>query len=150
MQLNHIIKGVNSSKSTAENEDDQKNKQQMPPIHHNFGLYQICSNGQGIVQFQCASSIPTTSLQVATSSTASLGRNNFNSNMGPLTIPDLNLSFEESLHVDNSQPFDEATANLDLSKAMAAEARQRRLQIFRLKKPVGNNNNTKQRQASYR
>ncbi|MCI14196.1 hypothetical protein A2U01_0035325, partial [Trifolium medium] len=88
--------------------------------HHNFGLSQIC-NGH-----------PTTSLPVASSS---LGRD---SNMGPLSIPDLNLSIEESVHVETCQPLDEAPSNnnKDLSKVMAAQARQRRIQIFRLKKPV--------------
>ena len=128
---------VNSSNFTAENEEKMKQQIIMQiPNHdnHNFGH----------VQFQCASSSSNPTLQVASSS---FGRN---SNMGPLAIPDLNLSIEESVHVDTCQPLDEATSNnIDASKVMAAQARQRRIQIFRLKKPVGNNN-TKQRQPSYR
>ncbi|CAJ2675760.1 unnamed protein product [Trifolium pratense] len=125
IQLNHIIKV--SVNSLAETENEEKMKQQIQiPNHHNFGVSQI-SNGH-----------LTTSLPVASSS---LGRN---SNMGPLSIPDLNLSIEESVHVETCQPLDEAPSNN--SKVMAAQARQRRIQIFRLKKPVGNNN-TKQRQS---
>ncbi|GAU12271.1 hypothetical protein TSUD_02380 [Trifolium subterraneum] len=140
IQLNHHIIKV-SVNSLAENEE--KMKQQIQILNHqnkhNFGLSQICNDH------------PTTSLQVASSS---VGRN---SNMGPLSIPDLNLSIEESVHVEICQPLDEAPSsnnnnnNKDLSKVMAAQARQRRIQIFRLKKPVGNNNNnnssTKQRQS---
>ncbi|KAK2398301.1 hypothetical protein QL285_048255 [Trifolium repens] len=134
IQLNHIIKvSVNSSNSIDENEEKMKQQIQIPNHHnnHNFGLSQIC-NGH-----------PMTSLPVASSS---LGHN---SNMGPLSIPDLNLSIEEeSVHVETCQPLDEAPSNnnKDLSKVMAAQARQRRIQIFRLKKPVGYNN-TKQRQS---
>jgi len=137
--INQPIQGsVNSSNFTAENEEKMKEQIMQIPNHHNHSNF-------GLVQFQCASSSSNPTLQVASSS---LGRN---SNMGPLAIPDLNLSIEESVHVDTCQPLDEATSNnnMDLSKVMAAQARQRRIQIFRLKKPVGNNN-TKQRQPSYR
>lgn len=132
---------VNSSNFTVENEEKMKEQIIMEiPNHHNHSNF-------GLVQFQCASSSSNPTLQVASSS---VGRN---SNMGPLAIPDLNLSIEESVHVDTCQPLDEATSNnnnMDLSKVMAAQARQRRIQIFRLKKPVVGNNNTKQRQPSYR
>lgn len=128
---------VNSSSNfTVENEEKMKQQIMEIPNHHNDSNF-------GLVQFQCASSSSNPTLQVASSS---LGRN---SNMGPLAIPDLNLSIEESVHVDTMQPLDEATSNnnnnnMDLSKVMAAQARQRRIQIFRLKKPVVGNNNTKQ------
>lgn len=134
---------VNSSNFTVENEEKMKQQIMEIPNHHNHSNF-------GLVQFQCASSSSNPTLQVGSSS---LGRNS--SNMGPLAIPDLNLSIEESVHVDTCQPLDEATSNnnnnnMDLSKVMAAQARQRRIQIFRLKKPVVGNNNTKQRQPSYR
>ncbi|XP_058725410.1 uncharacterized protein LOC131596699 [Vicia villosa] len=107
MKLNDIIKNsVNTSNSTAQNAEQKK---QMP--NHDANNF-----GPG----------PTTSFGVASSS---LGRKI--DNMGPLSIPDLNFSFE---------------ANIDLSKVRAAQARQRRIQILRLKKPVGNN--AKQHQSS--
>ncbi|CAL5205804.1 unnamed protein product [Lathyrus oleraceus] len=102
MKLNDIIKNsVNTSNSTTENQEQR--------IHHanNFGLD------------------PTTSLGVASSS-SSMGRNS--GDMGPLSIPDLNISFE---------------AIKDLSKVMADQARQRRIHILRLKK-----NNAKEHQSS--
>ncbi|CAL5205805.1 unnamed protein product [Lathyrus oleraceus] len=58
----------------------------------------------------------TTSLAVASSS-SSMGRNS--GDMGPLSIPDLNISFE---------------AIKDLSKVRAVQARQRRIHILRIKK----------------
>lgn len=103
MKLNDIIKNsVNTSDSTTENQEQR--------IHHanNFGLD------------------PTTSLGVMSSSSSSMGRNS--GDMGPLSIPDLNISFE---------------AIKDLSKVMADQARQRRIHILRLKK-----NNAKEHQSS--
>ncbi|XP_058725385.1 uncharacterized protein LOC131596676 [Vicia villosa] len=106
MKLNDIIKNsANDSSFTTENTEQR--------IHH--------ANNIGFD--------PTTSLGVASSSSSSLGRKI--DNMGPLSIPDLNLSFE---------------ANIDLSKAWAAQARQRRIQILRLEKNV--RNNAKQHQSS--
>ncbi|KAL5072185.1 hypothetical protein RYX36_023072 [Vicia faba] len=113
MKLNDIIKNsVTTSNSTTQNQEQKKQNMQMANHHvNNFGPG------------------PTTSFGVASSS--SLGRNS--DNMGPSSIPDLNLSFE---------------ANIDLSKVRAAQARQRRIQILRIKKPVGING--KQHQSSNR
>ncbi|CAI8606598.1 unnamed protein product [Vicia faba] len=100
MKVNDIIKNpVYTSNSTVVNEEQR--------IHdnNNFGVH------------------PTTSLAVASSS---MGQNS--GSMGPLSIPDLNISFE---------------AIKDLSKVREAQARQRRIHILRLKR-----NNAKQHQSS--
>ncbi|XP_058725386.1 uncharacterized protein LOC131596677 [Vicia villosa] len=103
MKLKDVIKNsVDTSNSTTENTEQR--------IHdaNNFGVH------------------PTTSLGVASSSSSSMGQNS--GNIGPLSIPDLNLSFE---------------ANIDLSKVREAQARKRRFQILRFKR-----NNGKQHQSS--
>lgn len=60
--------------------------------------------------------------------------------MGPKGVPDLSVSHEEFIQVDSYQPLDVnvTMVNKDLSRAMAAQARQRRIQINRLKNPIGN------------
>ncbi|CAK8569709.1 unnamed protein product [Lathyrus sativus] len=102
MKVNDIIKNsVNTSNSATQNEEQR--------IHH-ANKFRVD---------------PTTSLGVASSS-SSLGRNS--DNKAPLSIPDLNISFE---------------AIKDLSKVREAQARQRRIHILRLKR-----NNAKQHQSS--
>ncbi|MCH97355.1 hypothetical protein A2U01_0018349 [Trifolium medium] len=117
---------VNPSKSTAENEEHSKNQQHQQQ------------------QIQMFPSHETVSLAVASSSSPSsvaLGRTMNNGPIalpnGPIALPDLNLPTEELMNVASFQPFDEATTS---DRAIvAAQARHRRLEIFRLKKPFGNN-----------
>lgn len=59
-----------------------------------------------------------------------------NNNVGPLGIPDLNFSPDECVGMDSSQPFDLNLTNKNLSRAMAAQARQRRIQIYRVKNSI--------------
>lgn len=56
------------------------------------------------------------------------------SNLGPSGLPDLNVSVEGTVGIDPSGPFDLNLANRNLSRAMAAQARHRRMLICRIKK----------------
>lgn len=123
VQLGQLNVSIKSFKSTAENEvQKQQQQMQMANQNRNFGTH----NGEGVVQFQGMFGNPTTS--------SSQMASNVDNNQGPPLLPDLNMSIDESTHVESLQPLDEDKANKDLIKAMAAQARQRRLQIFRLKK----------------
>ncbi|GAU12270.1 hypothetical protein TSUD_02370 [Trifolium subterraneum] len=107
---------VNISKSTAENEEHSKDKQYQQQ------------------QIQMFPSNETVSLAVVSSSSVALGRT---MNNGPIALPDLNLPTEELVNVASFQPLDETAAT---DRAMvAAQARHRRIEIFRQKKPFGNN-----------
>lgn len=57
-----------------------------------------------------------------------------NNNEDPSSLPDLNVSIEDTVGVGSSGPFDLTVANRISYKAMAAQARQRRIQICRVKK----------------
>ncbi|KAK7321808.1 hypothetical protein VNO77_32763 [Canavalia gladiata] len=146
-QTDHVNASVNPSNSMAENEQHKQSESllqlHMPMPMPNTHYYNQMSGqsqtrngeGEGVAQFQRVSDHPTTSLQIpSSSSSAALGH--VNSNKGPPAIPDLNFTPEEFTQVDPSQPLDERMANKDLSRAMAAQARQRRIQIFRLKNPI--------------
>lgn len=72
--------------------------------------------------------------------TTSLGVPLLSSNdVGPIGIPDLNLPLEESMSVEFCEPLDVnvSVANRNLSRAMAAQARQNRLHIYRFKNSIG-------------
>lgn len=121
VQLGQSNGSVNPSKSnTTEDEEYNKNRNQqqfqmqlqMFPNHqnHNYG---------------------------PSSSSVTLGINiNNNDNNGLIALPDLNSTAEELIDAASYQQFDETTTNRVLA---AAQARKTRLQIFRLKKPFGNN-----------
>jgi len=118
LQFGQSNGSVNPSKSnTCENEEYKKNQQfqmqlQMFPNHqnHNYG---------------------------PSSSSVTLGINiNNNENNGPIALPDLNSTAEELIHADSCHMLDETTTNRVMA---AAQARKTGLQIFRLKKPFGNN-----------
>ncbi|XP_004499277.1 uncharacterized protein [Cicer arietinum] len=131
---------INPSKSTAENKEQKihqhqhqqmQMQMQMAPNHPTYMPSQT-RDGKGVVQFHYpSSSKQTTSLLVASSSTIGLGRNIKSNNNGPLALPDLNLPMDEVIHVAPCQPLDEAITNRAFA---AAQARRRRLQIFRQKK----------------
>jgi hypothetical protein len=115
---------VNPSKSTAENEEHGKNQQHQQQ------------------QIQMFPSHETVSLAVASSSVA-LGRTMNNGPIvalpnGPIALPDLNLPTEELVNVASFQPLDEAETTTNRA-IVAAQARHRRLEIYRQKKPFGNN-----------
>ncbi|KAL4650188.1 hypothetical protein ACB092_01G068900 [Castanea dentata] len=57
-----------------------------------------------------------------------------NNNEDPSSLPDLNVSIEDTVGVGSSGPSDLTVANRISYKAMAAQARQRRIQICRVKK----------------
>ncbi|XP_041021798.1 uncharacterized protein LOC121263076 [Juglans microcarpa x Juglans regia] len=57
-----------------------------------------------------------------------------NNNVDPSPLPDLNLSLEETFAIDSSGPFDLNPINGKFSRVVAAQARQRRMQIYRAKK----------------
>ncbi|KAK7352243.1 hypothetical protein VNO80_17662 [Phaseolus coccineus] len=59
--------------------------------------------------------------------------------VGPIGIPDLNLPLEESMSVEFCEQLDVnvSVANRNLSRAMAAQARQNRLHIYRFKNSIG-------------
>ncbi|XP_020208630.1 uncharacterized protein LOC109793573 [Cajanus cajan] len=71
--------------------------------------------------------------------TTSLGVASFSNNVGPNGIPDLNLPLDESMAMDFGEALDVnlSVANKNLSRAVAAQARQNRLNIYRFKKPIG-------------
>ncbi|KAF7829569.1 uncharacterized protein G2W53_011902 [Senna tora] len=56
-----------------------------------------------------------------------------------LGIPDLNVSLDESNPPDSAQPFDISMANKHLCRVMAAQARQKRIQLNRVKNSMGIN-----------
>lgn len=123
-----------------------KSESENPNLEFEQALQLLHAQQQQQQQMQMPN--PTTSFPVASSSSSGLGCNvDINKGPGPLPLPDLNLTIEELsdqkittekfIHVDSVKPLDEAAANnKDLSKVMAAQARQRRLQINRLKKPT--------------
>lgn len=79
---------------------------------------------------QSACGVATTSSGVPSSSS---------NDVGPIGIPDLNLPLEESMTVEFCEPLDMSVnvANRNLSRAMAAQARQNRLHIYRFKNSIG-------------
>ncbi|KAJ1397631.1 hypothetical protein SESBI_31684 [Sesbania bispinosa] len=127
--LVHANDSVNTCNSTAENEE-QKDQQQHLQIHSTPHCPPLKSPNQNQT---FGPGHPTTSLRMPSSSSSAMGLVD-DSNKGP-RLPDLN---EALVHVDSCQPLDATMANKDLGRAMAAQARQRRLQIYRLKKPIGN------------
>ncbi|KAJ7966868.1 Dihydroxy-acid dehydratase 1 [Quillaja saponaria] len=67
----------------------------------------------------------------------SSGLVNMNSNTAPLGVPDLNVCPDDSVTLDSSsQPLDVSIANMNRRSVMAAEARQKRIQICRGKHSV--------------
>jgi len=110
VQLGQSNGSVNPSKSnTIENEEYKKNQQQIQMQLQMFPNHQIHNYGPS-------------------SSSVTLGINiKNNDNNGPIALPDLNSTAEE---------LDETTTNRAMA---AAQARKTRLEIFRLKKPFGNN-----------
>ncbi|WVZ20332.1 hypothetical protein V8G54_007654 [Vigna mungo] len=79
---------------------------------------------------QSACGVATTSSGVPSSSS---------NDVGPIGIPDLNLPLEGSMTVEFCEPLDMSVnvANRNLSRAMAAQARQNRLHIYRFKNSIG-------------
>ena len=108
--------------------------QQLPAVWQlPSGQFQI-----GESSVQNASSQATTSLP-PTSGNDVLGMASSSLDMGTRGIPDLNVSLEESVHVDSCAPLDPVMRERDLMKVMAAQARKKRYQICRLKNPIGIN-----------
>ncbi|XP_054799203.1 uncharacterized protein LOC129303729 isoform X2 [Prosopis cineraria] len=111
MGLQRVDAPVKTS-SMAENQDPDQRHQQAKRI--------ACQMGE--------SCQPTTSLPSISGSGMVA-----NTSMGPFGIPDLNVSPDDSMPVDCSQPFDLSLANKHLSRVMAAKARQNRIMIKRVK-----------------
>ncbi|XP_015969833.1 uncharacterized protein LOC107493249 [Arachis duranensis] len=134
----------NSSNSMGEYQENNKPHElhnlQAPNAPHHIRLRvnnhseapQLCSR-EGINQLPKklmpmeapSSSSPNSSLAIV--------NNNGNSNIVQPVIPDLNAFPEDFVQVDSYQPLDTTAANKDLSRVMAAQARQMRLQKNRLK-----------------
>ncbi|XP_017435369.1 uncharacterized protein LOC108342162 isoform X2 [Vigna angularis] len=83
-----------------------------------------------LISNQSACGVATTSSGVPSSSS---------NDVGPIGIPDLNLPLEESMTMEFCEPLDMSVnvANRNLSRAMAAQARQNRLHIYRFKNSIG-------------
>lgn len=117
LQSVHVNGSVNPSGSKAQNE-----KLLMMPFQNQIS---------GATQSErfLVSGHPTTSLQVPLTSSNGLGHE------AHLAHPGLNTNPVEFTQINSSQsqPLDEATANRELNRALAAEARRRRILIFRLK-----------------
>ncbi|KAK4276506.1 hypothetical protein QN277_014647 [Acacia crassicarpa] len=111
MGLQRVDAWVNSS-SMAENQD--------PDQCHQHVRRSVCQMGESC---QTTTSLPSTSGSGMVA----------NANMGPFGIPDLNASPDDSIPVDSSQPFDLSIANRDVTRFMAAQARQNRIMIKRVK-----------------
>ncbi|CAJ1973214.1 unnamed protein product [Sphenostylis stenocarpa] len=81
---------------------------------------------------QTACGVATTSLGVPSSSS---------NDVGPIGIPDLNLPLDESMTMEFCESLDVnvnvSVANKNLSRAMAAQARQNRIHIYRFKNSIG-------------
>jgi hypothetical protein len=118
---------VNPSKSTAENEEHGKNQQhqqqqiQMFPSHETVSLAVACSSSSSVALGRTMNNGPIVALP-----------------NGPIALPDLNLPTEELMNVASFQPLDEAETTTNRA-IVAAQARHRRLEIYRQKKPFGNN-----------
>ncbi|TKY75251.1 hypothetical protein E2542_SST04018 [Spatholobus suberectus] len=78
-------------------------------------------------------------LQACGHAATSLGVPSFSNDVGPSGIPDLNLPLDESMTTEFCEALDVnvSVANKNLSRAMAAQARQNRLHIYRFKNPIG-------------
>lgn len=106
-------------------------------LNQTAGPAQMRDN-EGVVQQ--GSGHATTSFRVGTTTTTT-------NDVGPNGIPDLNLPFEESMTMEFSEPLDvnvnmnvnvSVANDKNLSRALAAQARQNRLHIYRVKNPIGN------------
>lgn len=87
-------------------------------------------------QVQQACGQPTTSFGMPSSSSSGIALGNINNNVGPFGIPDLNLlPVEEAMCCE---ALDVTVANKNLSRAIAAQARQKRIQICKVKNPIAN------------
>ncbi|KAJ7957871.1 Dihydroxy-acid dehydratase 1 [Quillaja saponaria] len=113
------------------NQEDYHQQQQFPSsVHHHPPLI----FNQMSEQSQIFETRPYPSSHLTTSFLSSSGLDMMNSNMGPLGIPDLNVSPCDTGAMDScSQPLDPSMGNTNLSKVMAAQARQKRIQICRVK-----------------
>ncbi|KAE9600151.1 hypothetical protein Lal_00046327 [Lupinus albus] len=112
--------------SMAENQQQQ---QYVLMLNQTCGQSQI-RNTECIAQFQYLSGhYPTTSLPMPSSNSSNAVLDLVNNTMGPIGILDLNVSNEELIHVDSYKPLDVNVVNKDLNRAIAAQARQRRIQI---------------------
>ncbi|KAI4336776.1 hypothetical protein L6164_015258 [Bauhinia variegata] len=120
-----------SSSSDVENQVHHHQQQLSSSQNYLSPVFnQTCGISQTSGRVQCGYSQPTTSLP------SSLGVVNGNL-VGPIGIPDLNVSLEESIAADPCQPLDLSMGNKNLNRAMAAQARQKRIQIYRVKNPIG-------------
>ncbi|KAK7291244.1 hypothetical protein RIF29_06226 [Crotalaria pallida] len=150
MQL--VYATVNSTNSMAENQQQYVTLM----LNQTCGPHQICNNNnnEGIAQFHyvsghhpTTSSLPSSSRINSSSSALGMVNNsnnpNSSKNIGPHGNFDLNVTSEELVNVDPCQPLDVNGVNKDLSRVIAAQARQRRIQINRLKNPTGNNSKTR-------
>ncbi|MED6184404.1 hypothetical protein PIB30_047151 [Stylosanthes scabra] len=144
---------INSSNSMAE--DKQNNKAHElsnleagnAPHHIRLRINniseapQLCSS-EGITQLPnnlMPREAPSSSLSSPPSAPLAMVNNNSNnSNIVQPVIPDLNAFPEDFVQVDSYQPLDMSVANKDLSRVMAAQARQMRLQKKRLKNSIAN------------
>ncbi|XP_019436840.1 PREDICTED: uncharacterized protein LOC109343138 [Lupinus angustifolius] len=112
-------------------------------LNQTCGPPQIC-NTESITQFQYVSCNHSMPMQVAPSSLLSSSPNSSSAALGLVNntsrngILDLNVSSEEFIHVESCQPLDLNVVNKDLNRVIAAQARQRRIQINKLKNPIGN------------
>ncbi|XP_028765670.1 uncharacterized protein LOC114723631 [Neltuma alba] len=111
--MNMGLQGANASgnsPSMAENRD--------PDQRHHDGQRIACQAGESC---QPTTSLPSTS----------------GSGIVPFGIPDLNVYPDDTIPVDSSQPFELSLANKQLSRFMAAQARQKRIMIKRVKNFMG-------------
>ncbi|MED6180808.1 hypothetical protein PIB30_013699 [Stylosanthes scabra] len=148
---------IDSSNSMAEDKQNNKahelNNLEAPNAAHHIRLRinniyeasQLCSS-EDVTQLPknlMPREAPSSSSSSPPSASLAMVNNNGNSNniVQPV-IPDLNAFPEDFVQVDSYQALDMSVANKDLSRVMAAQARQMRLQKKRLKNSIAN---TKQR-----
>ncbi|XP_061373301.1 uncharacterized protein LOC133315652 [Gastrolobium bilobum] len=120
--------------------------QHLPLImNQTTGPTQISGGEEFRIVEACETATTSLGVRASTSSMSALGMANTNNNaMGPIGIPDLNVPVDESTGMGMGMECSEIVdlnvrmANKDLSRAMAALARQNRLQIYRIKNPIAN------------
>jgi len=99
-------------------------------VEHKQPQFSGVAHHPPLILNQSACGVATASSGVASSSS---------NDVGPIGIPDLNLPLEESMGLEFCEPLDMSVnvANRNLSRAMAAQARQNRLHIYRFKNSIG-------------
>ncbi|XP_027355910.1 uncharacterized protein LOC113865508 [Abrus precatorius] len=110
----------------------------LPPFmgNHTAGA-PLITEAERVVRQPCGHATTSSGAPSNSGGAMGLGHCNSNNEVGPNGIPDLNLPLDESMTMECCEASD-VNVKKDLSRAVAAQARKNRLQIYRLKNPFGN------------